>query len=79
MDVDFDDAGIRRNFHDGNAGIRGRRVTFQQHRHFEMSSRIFDSRRQIQIVREILDRRHKHEQLAVARLDAQRRTGGPGR
>ena len=51
MDVDFDHAGIGRHFQHGDAGIGGRRVAFEHHRHFEISGGVFDGGDQVEIVR----------------------------
>ena len=61
MNVDFDDAGIGRHFQNSDPDIVGRSVAFEQHRHFKVCGGIFDGGHQVQIVAEVLDRRHEDE------------------
>ena len=75
LDVHFDHAWIGSHFKDGDTGIVGRGITFDQHRHGEMSGGIFDGGDQIEIVRQVVDGRHEDIELALARLHAER---GPG-
>ena len=71
MDVHFDDAGIGRHFNHAQARIVRRRVALDDHRHFQMRGGVFDGRQQVDIVFGHRQRRHEHEQTAVASLDAQ--------
>ncbi len=71
MNVQFDHAGIGRHLEHSNSRIERRRVAFEHHRHVEVRGRVLDRRDQIQIVRQILQRRHENEQLPFPRLQAQ--------
>ncbi len=75
LDVDLDHAGIGSDLEDRDTGVIGRGVAFEDDRHGEMRSRVFDSGDQVKIVREVIDRRHEDEELALARLHAERRAG----
>ncbi len=72
MDIDLDDAGIRRDVQDLDARIARRRVTLDCDRRRDGEGRRFDPRKQRHVVLEARQRRHEHVKMAVAHLDAQR-------
>ena len=72
MDVDLDDAGIGRDLDHVQPRIGRRRVAFDVHRQVELGGGRLDGGEKLEIVLELLDRRHEHAEPAVARLDRER-------
>ncbi len=71
MDVDLDDAGIRRDGKALQARILGRRVALDDHRQREFGGGVLDRREQFGVVFEVGERRHEDMQPPLPRLDAE--------
>src|SRR5450432_3839910 len=61
LDVHFDNAWIGGNFENANAGVGGWRVPFDHDGNSKMRGCVFDGGYQVQIIRQMLDRRHEHK------------------
>ena len=72
MDVDLDDAGIRRNVEELHSRIARRRVAFDGDRHTDQTRCLFDCSEQRGIAFEPLQRRHEHVEVAIAHLHGER-------
>ena len=79
MDVDLDDAGIRRDPDDIHARIGGRLVTFQMDRGVELRRGRFDGGDELEIILQPFERRHEDANAALARLHRQRGAHGHAR
>ncbi len=62
VDIDLDDARVRGNLQGLEAGIARGRIAFQHDLHALLGGRRLDSRDQLQIVLQMLEGRHEHEQ-----------------
>ena len=69
MNIDLNHTGIRSDFDVLKPIILGRQVAFDDDGHFECFCGDFNRGQQIQIVFQNLDRRHKHVQTPVTRLN----------
>src|SRR5437764_8218324 len=81
MDIDLDDARIRRDLDDVEAGIEWRRIAFHMHRDIELGRRRLDRSNELEVILKLLDRRHEDTNATFARLDRQggaHRHGGGG-
>ncbi len=76
MDIDLDDAGIGRHLDHVDARIVGRRIALDVDGALFSRAAALDRGEQFEIIVELRDRRHEHADLAVARLDRQRRAHG---
>ena len=74
MDVDFDDAGIRRDIQHFDPCIGGGRITFDRNGHAQFARRFLQRGDQREIVLEIRQRRHEYMELRLTHFDAQRGT-----
>ena len=74
MDIDLDDAGIRRHLDHIEPRVEGRLITFDVHRHAELGDGALDRGDQIEIVGKRFDWRHEDAQASVPHFDCQRRT-----
>ncbi len=73
LDIDLDDAGVRRDLEVRQTRIGRRGIPFEHHRQIELSRGGFNRADQAQVVLERRNRRQEHVEHAVARFGAQRR------
>ena len=73
LNIDFNDAGIGRDFENIKPRIGRRRVAFDMDRQIEFGSRRLDGRDQFQIIVERFSRRHEDADMAVAYFHRHRR------
>ncbi len=78
MHVDLDHAGVGRHLDQVEARIDRRSVALDMHRRRVLGSRALDRLEQLEIILELLGRRHEHADDAVARLDRDRRAHRAG-
>ena len=79
LDVHFKNTRVGGDFEHRNTRIIRRRVALDHHLHLKVRGSVFNGRDQIQVVGKKFHRRHKDEQLSVARLNAYRGPGDPWR
>ncbi len=72
MNVDLENAGIGSDCQANKARVDRREVTLDHDRPTERGRRLFDDTKESDGVFHVLDRRHEHEEVAVARFDAER-------
>ncbi|MNV20243.1 hypothetical protein D3C71_1111340 [compost metagenome] len=77
VDVDFDDAGVRRDLQYLQARIARRRIAFHHDLHLQVTRSGFHLRHQRQIVFQARQRRHEDKKQAIARLHAHGGAGQP--
>jgi hypothetical protein len=73
LHIDLDDAGIRCDLEHIQPRIRRRLVTLDPDRQIELGGRVLDRGDEIEVILDFGDRRHEDVDLAVPRLDRQRR------
>ena len=78
VDVDLDDAGVRRDAEMRQARIGRRLVAFQDDRQLHFFGRRLDGGDDFEVVLQLGSRRHEDVELAVARFGAHGQAGDPG-
>ena len=78
MDVDLDDAGVRRHLQLAKARVGRRLVALQHHRDAQLRGGLLHRGQQVQEVLEVGQRRQEHVDETLADLHAQRRRHVPG-
>ena len=73
MDIDLDDAGVRRHLDDVEPRVGRRLIAFDVHRQAELGGGGLDRCKQFEIIGERFDRRHEDAQASVPHLDGQSR------